>query len=421
MDEKKWLYDFRVAYKRLRNKYDETTEEYFNSVVWLGKLSRFRKTQKDDNNIEFESTFDCVRNFYKESYKDLKHRTDAELKGAKDFVIEMHFSKEEAKEWLEKIEKKTEKALKDFDTLFEFNLKLFEFKPTESHDVETDYDYVKNIIKKLFIKDKLEIYPIETIRIINARGKGIGSFQKKYLSSDSTFDFLTSGTYFDKKFENNRLIYFACGSVISEISNYKCEVEKSEKRGGLAVLNSGIINIKHTNSHDIGNIKERFKDVIGSEIGEREIPELKEENNIDKVFEFIGGGALLINNGSIIAGKEDLLKIQKFDQTHTMKVKDKDGNEIEKTIPPTGYNAVQLIGARKRILIAKLNEVPFLLFVNKNAIELQKLLSDNGFSDLICFDGGGAIYFATPQKEIEKIGNVSPSGFAVKVERKYEQ
>ena len=58
MNEKKWLYDFRVAYKRLTNKYKKDTEEYFNSVVWLGKLSRFRKNQKDDNNIDYESTFD---------------------------------------------------------------------------------------------------------------------------------------------------------------------------------------------------------------------------------------------------------------------------------------------------------------------------------------------------------------------------
>ena len=131
---------------------------------------------------------------------------------------------------------------------------------------------------------------------------------------------------------------------------------------------------------------------------------------------------MLINNSSLIAGKEDLLNIQQFDQTYTMIVKDEDedGNEIEVPIPPTGYNAVQLIGARKRILIAKLNEIPFLLFVNKSAIELQKLLSNNGFSDLICFDGGGAIYFATSQNVIENIGNVSPSGFAVKVDKKYE-
>ena len=52
MNEKKWLYDFRIAYKRLTNRYKKDTEEYFNSVVWLGKLSRFRKTQKDDNNIK---------------------------------------------------------------------------------------------------------------------------------------------------------------------------------------------------------------------------------------------------------------------------------------------------------------------------------------------------------------------------------
>ena len=106
MDEKKWLYDFRVAYKRLRNKYYETTEEYFNSVVWLGKLSKFRKKQKDENKIEYESTFDCVKGFYKKSYEELKHRTDAEIQGAKDYVKDMSFSESEAKEWIERIKKK---------------------------------------------------------------------------------------------------------------------------------------------------------------------------------------------------------------------------------------------------------------------------------------------------------------------------
>ena len=215
MDEKKWLYDFRVAYKRLKNKYNKTTEEYFNSVVWLGKLSRFRKTRKDDNNIDYESTFDCVKSFYKKSYEDLKHRTDAELKGAEDYVKEMHFSKEEAKEWIERIQKKIERALNDFDTLFGFNLKLFDFKPTENHDVETDYDYIRNIIKKLFDKNSLEIYPIETIRIINAKGIGIGKFQDKYLSSDSSFDFLTSGTYF---WIYGKLGWCPVASVITESS-----------------------------------------------------------------------------------------------------------------------------------------------------------------------------------------------------------
>ena len=33
MDEKKWLYDFRVAYKRLTNQYKKDTEEYFKTQV----------------------------------------------------------------------------------------------------------------------------------------------------------------------------------------------------------------------------------------------------------------------------------------------------------------------------------------------------------------------------------------------------
>ena len=231
MNEKKWIYDFRVAYKRLTNKYKKDTEEYFNSVVWLGKLSRFRKTQKENNNINYESTFDCVKSFYKKSYEDLKHRTDAEIQGAKDYVLKMHFSKEEAKEWLERIEKKNERALEDFDTLFGFNLKLFDFKATEKHEVETDYDYIRNIIKKLFVKNSLEIYPIETIRIINARDKGIGKFQKDYLNSDSSFDFLTNGTYF---WLYGSLVWSPIASIITEISVFENTQEPKNIRGGVA-------------------------------------------------------------------------------------------------------------------------------------------------------------------------------------------
>ncbi len=408
MNEKKWLYDFRVAYKRLTNKYKKDTEEYFNSVVWLGKLSLFRKKQKDENKIDYDSTFDCVRNFYKKSYEDLKHRTDAELKGAEDYVKEMHFSKEEAKEWIERIQKKIERALNDFDTLFGFNLKLFDFKPTENHDVETDYDYIRNIIKKLFVKNSLEIYPIETIRIINAKGIGIGKFQDKYLSSDSSFDFLTSGTYF---WIYGKLGWCPVASVITESSVFENLEEPKNKRGGLAILNSGIINIRYTNNNEIENIKEKFRDILGSEIGEREIPELKGEYdiekklNLDNVFEFIGGGALLINNKKAISG-EELYKFQQFDNLLCNM--------------PSGFHSAQLQNAVWRVMVAKLNEIPFFIITNNKPEELQKVLYDLGFSELVCFDGGNEVFVADKENDIKGIRQNSPSGFAVKVERKYE-
>ncbi len=408
MNEKKWLYDFRVAYKRLTNQYKKDTEEYFNSVVWLGKLSRFRKNQKNDNNIDYESTFDCVKSFYKKSYEELKHRTEAELKGAKDYVKEMSFSEAEAKEWIERIEKKNERALKDFDNLFGFNLKLFDFKATENHDLETDYDYIRNITKKLFVKNSLEIYPIEKIRIINAKGIGIGKFKDKYLSSDSPFDFLTSGTYF--------WIYGSDGwcpvaSVITESSSYENLKEPKDKRGGLSVLNSGIINIRYTSSNVIKNISENFRDVMGSKIGEREIPELKgeydidNELNLDNVFEYIGGGALLINNKKAISG-EELYKYQKFDQLI------KKGH--------SGFNSAQLFNAVWRIMVAKLNEIPFFIITNNKPEELQKLFSKLGFSELVCFDGGNEVFVADKENDIKGIRQNSPSGFAVKVDKRYE-
>ena len=127
--------------------------------------------------------------------------------------------------------------------------------------------------------------------------------------------------------------------------------------------------------------------------------------NLDNVFEYIGGGALLINNKKAISGKE-LYEYQQFDNLL--------GNE------PSGFHSAQLQNAAWRVMVAKLNEIPFFIFTDNKPEKLQKTLCDLGFSELVCFDGGNEVFVANKEKVIKGIRKNSPSGFAVKVDKKYE-
>lgn len=180
------------------------------------------------------------------------------------------------------------------------------------------------------------------------------------------------------------------------------------------------MNIRLTNSNKIEIIKEDFFDKIYKNIGENEIPELKgdcdkeekDNNNTeidynkDKVFEFIGGGALLITNKNVISG-EELYKNQLF-------------NDLFSNKDLSGFNSKQLQNEVWRIMVAKLNEIPFFIFTDNKPVKLQKTFSDLGFSDLVCFDGGNKVFVANKEKIIKGKGKNSPSGFAVKVDKKYE-
>ena len=87
---------------------------------------------------------------------------------------------------------------------------------------------------------------------------------------------------------------------------------------------------------------------------------------------------------------------------------------------PSGFHSAQLQNAVWRVMVAKLNEIPFFIITNNKPEELQKVLYDLGFSELVCFDGGNEVFIADKENDIKGIRQNSPSGFAVKVERKYE-
>ena len=71
-------------------------------------------------------------------------------------------------------------------------------------------------------------------------------------------------------------------------------------------------------------------------------------------------------------------------------------------------------------MITILNEIPFFIITNSIPKELQKTLCDLGFSELVCFDGGNEVFVADKEKNIKGKRQNSPSGFAVKVDKKYE-
>lgn len=117
-------------------------------------------------------------------------------------------------------------------------------------------------------------------------------------------------------------------------------------------------------------------------------------------------GALLINKNRTISGDE-IFKVQLFNDLFTNK-------------EPSGFHSKQLQNAVLRVMVAKLNEIPFFIFTDNKPEELQKIFYDLGFSELVCFDGGNEVFVADKEKVRKGKGKNSPSGFAVKVERKYE-
>ena len=82
-----------------------------------------------------------------------------------------------------------------------------------------------------------------------------------------------------------------------------------------------------------------------------------------------------------------------------------------------GFNSMQLQNRVRRIMVAKYNEIAFLLIVKGAVKDIQKSLLNHGFSDLITFDGSDGLFVARNSvvDSNAKVGHVSPSGFAITV------
>ncbi|NLM16289.1 MAG: hypothetical protein GX221_01035 [Candidatus Riflebacteria bacterium] len=376
--------DMRVAYKRLKANPELDTVTYENALAFLVYLSIFNAQKK------YASTLLCLQAFFDLQTENLKKQLKQKLDGALKYVEAMKFSKAEAEAWVNNVKEQNEKTLSNFMEQYKINLKLFDCKINKDNKIVCDYTYLREVVEKLRnikIKDQtIEIFPVEEIRIIYSK-LGITKYADKYLND---FDFVSNGTYYHA---NKPL-----GTLISEDSTYETDVIKVKNRGGLAVLESGIVNMGLTPANGENEIKKYFQEVLNSEL---DIPELQAN---DKVFEFIGGGALLICNGQPVSGLE-LYEKQKFDQ----------GTENE-----NGFESSQLQREAPRIMFAKYNEILFFIYTEIPPKKIQKILKDEGFSDLICFDGGNAFYLKSKIDNISTKEVANPSGFAVRV-MKYEE
>ena len=252
----------RIAYKRLIKRYKTDSEEYIFALSFLVQLSLFH-TEKS-----FDSTFNCLKEFYKNSYTHLKSKQENELQAAKDFTKASHFDKEEADNWISNVEYKNEINLREFIKQNQINFGLFDCKINEQYELEQDLEYIHAIIDKLYDKETFEIVPIKEIRIKNAFQKGIGCLFDSDVKNGKSYDYYTNGTYFDA--QGTR--YIPCGSIIAEDRNFECNYERVENRGGLAILNSGVIIIKQTNSNKLEDIKNRFAEKYEIEAKVEELP-----------------------------------------------------------------------------------------------------------------------------------------------------
>ena len=383
----KWLYDFRIAYRRLIKRYNEVSDEYMFASAFLARLSEFHTNNK------FDTTFSCLNSLFQTDLYSLNEKLNKELQGAKDFVVSSNFSKVDADEWLDRVLKKNEMSKKAFIKQSRINYGLFECEITDNEELIQNLAYIHSVVEKLS-NNNIKAYPVEKIHIACSYPKGIGSVNNKYFSSEHTFDYLSSGTYFAKY---NKL-WAPCGTVFNQEKQFESKEEKSQKRGGVAILDSGILDIGKTENNSISNIKNRFKRKYI--IPDVDISELSDEDNVS---EFIGGGALIISNGKALSGS-DLYDSQCFCQMP-------EGNEKSKN----GFDSMQLFGSVTRIMIAKYNERVFFLKAKGKVKDIQRLLLEMGFSDLITFDGSGGLYWADSNKVEQTVGHISPSGFAVKV------
>ena len=104
----KWLYDFRIAYRRLIKRYNEVSDEYMFASAFLARLSEFHTNNK------FDTTFSCLNSLFQTDLYSLNEKLNKELQGAKDFVVSSNFSKVDADEWLDRVLKKNEMSKKAF-------------------------------------------------------------------------------------------------------------------------------------------------------------------------------------------------------------------------------------------------------------------------------------------------------------------
>ncbi len=390
----------KIAYKRWNKKCKiEGITDIFNTSFMESALFIIALSQKRQEYPE--KTFDEIINEVQLQHDSMFEKKQQDmLDYIEKYADAQHLSEHEKSELLTRKKQELVEEKRKYEEQRKMNLELFDYKYDKG--AKPDNSKAKSIIEKLKQKG-YKAFLIDELKIINALGKGIKDISSSYFSKG--YEIVTSGTFF-----------FNCAPLGTVITNNQKPLETKEpkaiKRGGVAVLKSGVINLKQCNSNSVEKIKELFCD--NPVIGDITFPEISER---DEVSEFLGGGGLLVDNGKKISSQE-LFIVQLFDQIKDPKKKaNKDGIEADQ------------FRKTYHIVIAEYDELVYLIFPAykhyKKGFNLQEDLCELGFSYVIKFDGGKGLYispnpFPPKNNEDEEYKNVeygkdNPSGFAIKV------
>lgn len=394
----------KIAFKRWSKQckeagWDGFSEPFMASALFMIKISQKRQQNPD-------KTFDeLLKIVQKENDDYFYEQQEKQLMRAKSFAEAQKLSEKETNELINNTKEKLAIELNKYQEQRNLTLKLFDYAINESGIPFETFEESKNIIESLSKIGYNAVLLYDT-KIINAGTKGIGSLAKQYLNDK--YDIVTSGTFLSDSIPLGTII-------VSEGCNFESQLEKVANRGGIAVLNSGLLNYDLSPGNQIKQIVEKFKDsLIIEDITFKEISET------DEVVEFIGGGALLISNKEKITGKE-LYSIQKFDQIPAISKEEIKNKKIlvdENGKVIDGLYATQM-RSTQHILLAKNNELDYLVFPklskNKSGINIQNDLFKLGFSHVLKLDGGSAFFVESNIVENCSRGSHNPSGFAFKV------
>ena len=394
----------KIAFKRWSKQckaagWDGFSEPFMASALFMIKISQKRQQNQD-------KTFDeLLKIVQKENDDYFTEQQEKQLIRSRLFAEAQKLSEQETVELINNTKGKLAIELSKYKEQKIMNLRLFDYALDSSGSLIEDFEESRHIIESLN-RFGYNAFLLNDTQIVNAGVKGIGSIAKQYLNNN--FDIVTSGTFLSDGLPLGTI-------MVSEGNNYETKLEKVANRGGIAILKSGLLNFNITPGNQIKQIIETFKEKpILDDITFKEISET------DEVVEFMGGGALLINNKEKISGKE-LYSVQKLDQIPKISLDDikkkkilidENGNIID------GLYATQM-RSTQHILLAKHNELDYLIFPklnkNKTGINIQNDLYKLGFSHALKLDGGSAFFVESNIVESCNRGTHNPSGFAFKV------
>lgn len=195
---------------------------------------------------------------------------------------------------------------------------------------------------------------------------------------------VANGTFFDVSTRT------PAGSVMRAGGNFERGVVKADERGSVAVLADGTLLLGLSKGGGLQRVEARFGAVAA----------------------FMGGGALLVENGRKI-GSDDLETDQLFDQVDFKKCRAGEGGLAADQFWATNHTLIAVRDGQAYLLV---NEKPM------DGATLQTKLRAAGFTTAVKFDGGSKCFyddgglskFRRPVSLSAKSFVMNPVGFAVK-------